>query len=142
MSKEEQLEQRVDELEGKLDYLKDLSFEFIQKGGKVSNLNWGDGWDEWDIDKKLNYAMKLGTSYHDACMKIQDERDAFKKENELLKSKSINSDLNTEQQKDANIKAITLMNYQKQQMSNRIILLESKLKELGFNLKELDGGNS
>jgi DNA repair exonuclease SbcCD ATPase subunit len=107
--------------------------EGIQRVPVVENpphIKWGEGFNEWEDDKKLSYLMKFAESMNHAADTIQNERNALgklleKKEKQIIQMKA---------RLEANDRMLqsqmTEMNTYKQKTNANVMKLNARIREL------------
>ena len=123
-----ELEEENKVLKEKLGMLETINFKYINKGGAVKMISWGDDYKEWDIKNQLEYAEALASAMNEACEVIQNERDEWKEKcDSLTKTLEAAQDA-IDNQRNNNINSITKANADKQEMIKTIRQLEKKLE--------------
>ena len=105
-------------------------FERVPIVERPPKVKWGDDFQAWDNDKKIQYLTKFAEAMNHAAATIQKERDELgelleKKEKQIEKMKGMLDMNNNLLQHE-----VTRMNAYKQDMNDHAAKLNAKIKEL------------
>ena len=107
----------------------------IFRGGKIHPIKWGaenemEGWNIWDIEHKLEFAMELASAMNQAADVLQQERNELLSKVATAEKLVENADKQVEIQKQIVFNNITQSNEQQQQYVEQIQRLQDRVKTL------------
>lgn len=105
-----------------------LKFSDLFDNHKVKQIQWGDEFNAWPVDKQIGYAKQLASAMNEAADEMQKDRDrcflamevALTQRDEAQQSAAISKQTMVQAVLDSNEKARTL--------ENEIMLLNQRLK--------------
>lgn len=105
-------------------------FERVPVVARPPKIKWGEGFQEWDDAKKIQYLMKFAESMNHAAAAVQDERDKLntlleRKERQIIQLHTMLDGNNRMLQSE-----ITKMNAYKQDANAYAMKLQARIKEL------------
>lgn len=121
------LEKENQELKEIISAFEGIDLSFIDPNGRVRMIKWGKDYNQWDTDKRLEYAEALASAMNDACRVIQDERNEWLSKAKNLEQQLEQADVQAKNHMQNNINAITKANMDKQELAKTIQKLENQL---------------
>jgi hypothetical protein len=124
------LEEENQLLKNQMTSMEGINFEFVNKGGKIKMIAWGQDYQKWDVGKRLEYAESLASALNDACDLIQKERNNFAVENRRLFEAALEAEKAMHTLRQTNINIITSSNQDKRDQAKIIKELEREITVL------------
>ena len=108
-----------------------LGFDDIFSGGKVKQIKWGDEFNEWPVDRQLNYAKQLASAMNKAADEMQQDRDRHLEARKLAEKQREEAYQARDIAKETLQQNITESNAEIHQLQQLVGDLQLKLKRLG-----------
>jgi len=123
-------EEENQKLKNQMTSMEGINFEFVNKAGKIKMIAWGQDYQKWDVEKRLEYAESLASALNDACDLIQKERNNLAEENKRLFDAALEAEKAMHTLRQTNINIITSSNQDKRDQAKIIKELEREITAL------------
>jgi hypothetical protein len=120
-------EEELEKLRNQIGIFEGIDLSYISKGGKVKMISWGNDYNKWSVDKRLEFSEALASALNEGLELMQNERNIAMEEVLKLQSQLLKAQENLDIMRETNITAITSFNKEKQDMVKIIRELEVKL---------------
>ena len=105
-----------------------LSFTDLFDSGKVKQIVWGDKFNEWSVEKQLDYAKKLASAMNEAADEMQKDRDRCFDAMRIAQGQREEAEQATVISKRTMVQAVMDSNTKTRSLEDEIIILRNRLK--------------
>ena len=105
-----------------------LSFTDLFDSGKVKQIKWGDKFQEWPIEKRLNYAKSLASAMNEAADEMQKDRDRCFDAMTLAQAQREEAQEASAISKRTMVQAVMDSNVKSRALEDEIMILRDRLK--------------
>ena len=105
-----------------------LSFTDLFDSGKVKQIQWGDKFKEWPIEKQADYAKKLASAMNEAADEMQKDRDRCFDAMKIAQTQRDEAEQAAAISKKTMVQSVMDSNEKTRQLENEIMILRDRLK--------------